>query len=60
MKVKLKLNEREQEIIYKKVKTIEIADGFLLIHHKPSKDITRIEPVSLSIINFWEINENEE
>jgi len=60
MQVKLKLNERDDPIKYKKVKTLEIVDGFLLIHHKPSREITKTEPINLSIIDFWEINENEE
>jgi hypothetical protein len=50
----LKLNERTELISYKNVKSVEIMGEFLIITHKPSPKVIRTEPISLSIINYWE------
>jgi hypothetical protein len=56
-KVIVKLNEREEILKYLNVKTLEIIDGFLVITHKPNSTTERGEPISLSIINYWDVVE---
>lgn len=55
----LKLNEREELIKYVHVKNVELVGEFLVIAHKPNKKVIRTEPISLSIINYWEFSDEE-
>lgn len=56
MKVKVKLQEKKELLIFENSKAVEIIDGFLLVHHKKNKNI-RVEPIALNFLDFWEVED---
>lgn len=51
--VRLKLKSIEGENVFERVKDIFIQDGYLFIVKSLDQEVTKLEPINLSVIDYW-------
>ena len=58
MKIKIKLRDNKELLIFKNVKSIDIVNDILLIHYR-TKNSLKSEPLPFPFIEYWELMDEE-